>query len=472
MKKLFVLSLALIMCIASLISCTEGTETVSSETPSVESVVSEDTSSVESVTSEDTSSVESTASQDTSSIESTVSQAPVESDEPRVFYLVVSSDPAGIPLDEALSNYYSKVIDGELYFLQSANEDKDVNISLLRYDYASATVKNFMSFTVKNGQTYDMETDEPASDRCLVYKSVAGNTVFAPISFDFRLYFDMTNKRIFVYDRDDVHLTLPKAIAGKSLNVSYTAVEYSSNTDLSGNQVFKSHPEYGDQLSGDAEVLDNAYVAVYKKDSRYTLCLYNYDTKKFYSLFSADVRPEYEITEGGRYLVFAHYMKKDVYCCDIQTGNVKSLPVTTRPLDNRTDEGEETYFIGDLNIFSDGEKLYWEDYDKNTNRMTLCCFDFDKGTNVKLRKHPEYESVTYYLLTDKGVYFQSEIPWGTAHHTSFKKDIFFYDGERLWTVAEDVMDFHLLEDKNVMYVQKEAENKFLFEKIDLSDILS
>lgn len=468
MKKLLSVLLA-IMTIASLLaSCSEETQTVSSsDISSVESTVPNNVSSIDSTVSDNSSSMENVVSD-----ESTVSQAPVASEEPKVFYLVASSDPAGISLDEALCNYYSEVIDGELYFLQAANEDKDVNISLLRYDYASATVKTFMSFTVKNGQAYDVEKDEPASSRCNAYKSVAGNTVFTSSNFDFKLYIDMTNKQAFVYSRDDVYRTLPTSITGKSFKKSYTSVEYSPDTVLSGNQVFKSHPEYGDQHSGDAEVLDNAYVAVYKKDSRYTLCLYNYDTKKFYSLFSADVRPEYEITEGGRYLVFAHYMEKDVYCCDIQTGKVKSLPVTARPLDNRTDEGEETYFIGDLNIFSDSEKLYWEDYDKSTNRMTLCCFDFDKGTNVKVYELPEFESVTYYLLTDKGIYIQSEIPWGTAHHTSFKKDIFFYDGEKLWTIAEDVMDFHLLENENVMYVQKEAENKFLFERIELSEVLS
>lgn len=472
MKKLFVLSLALIMCVASLISCTEGTETISSETPSVESVVSEDTSSVESVTSEDTSSVESTASQDTSSIESTASQDTSDDDtNPQAGTLSVSRVPVDISIDEALSRYHSIVINGDLFFLQADNEGKDVNIRLMNYDCESDSIKNFLSFKVKNGQAYDTETSEPASSRCNTYKSVAGNTVFTSSNFDFKLYIDMNNKRVYIYDRNKPLPRLPISIDYDIYASDYSLVEYSPTAELSVSQAFESLPEYG-EIAGRPDILADAYVARYIKDSNHTICLYNYNTKKLASLCCGDIFLSYDITEDEKYIIFTDEMKKDVYCCDIQTGEVKPLPVTDRPLDNRTDEGEEVYFILDLNVFSDGEKLYWEDYDKSTNRKTLCCFDFDKGTNVKLHKHPEYEWVTYYLLTDKGVYFQSEIPWGITHHTSFEKDVFFFDGEKLWTVAENVIDFHLLENENVMYVQKEAENKFLFEKIDLSDILS
>ena len=468
MKKLLCLLVALMVVATLFVSCSDETQTNSSETSSVESIVSDNTSSVESVTSDDTSSVESNVSEENASSETTSSET--NEKKPKIIATSVSDDDTSISLNTALSSFPGITADGELYFLKSENEGDNVNIRLMRYDADSDSVKEFLAVTVENGQYYGLEEDEPVSYAGVIYESADGNTVFAPFRFDFKCYFDMTSKRAYVYARSDVLVNLPNAIAHKDDSGSVDG-EYSPNVKLEKGKIFKSHPDYGTH-TGSAEVLNDAYVSLYRKDDVYTLCLYNYSTGAFTPVVSGDGLWEYRVTDDGKFLLYAHMLEKAAYCCNIQTGEVKTLPVTDRPVDNIDDDGQESYWIGDFRFSSDGEKLYWEDYEASAGLRTLCCFDFEKGVNTKIYQHPKYEEATNLVYTDKGVYIQSEIPLESHARESVEKDIFFYDGKKLYTVVENVMDFYLLEDHNVMYVQKPSSSGLKFEKVYLSEVLS
>lgn len=466
MEAKVLLTLSVVAIMTFLTSCDVTPADTSSVDVSSQSVSSQLPSEI---SSEDVSSEESVSSSGT---------AALPDGQLEVLDMVVAEEgeAASISLLDAINRYVSAEIDGEFYIVQADEEDSDVKVALLKYNAEAENLEKVLSFRVKDQQVADLASkrEEYVGKEYHTYKNRRGHIIFCPYSGqDFSLYINMTTKKAYAFKiaESEVYNLVPILLKDTETKKGYQLVEYSQDTPLSQGEIWVSHPEYGEWMGGNMYVMGRGWVLFQlweekidepgSRQSNY--CLYNYESGQ---LTEIDQEGDIQyLSVGGRYLVYQVGNQKNVYCCEPLAGMTKELPVSGRVRDSATGEG---YHISDLCLWTDGDRIYWDDYNESTKEFSVCSYDLESGKKTVHVRLPKEMNVDHAVETQQGALVKTE-PRRYAGYIvgAYEGDLYFCKDNQVRKVAENVWRYYAFENYGMILVQRKTNDGFIWEKLSM-----